>query len=577
MLIYFRMKNLEIADIFDNIADFLELKDENPFKIRAYRKAALNIRTLNEDIEKVFRRDALLEIPGIGKDLALKIKEVITEGTLNYIEELKRELPEGLINLMNVPGVGPKTAKLLYEKLKVRDIDMLEKFARMHRLSRLPGIREKTEENILKGIALLRKAKERMSLGVAFPLAEEIIKGLKDLPEINNITFAGSLRRMKETIRDIDILVSSSSPCVVMDKFMELPVVKEIISKGPTKSSIYTKEGIQVDIRVVKPDSFGAALVYFTGSKAHNIRIREIANKKGFKINEYGIFRKSDGKKLAGREEIDVYKAIWLPYIEPELREDNGEVEAAMKGKLPNLVSLKDIKSDLHIHTKSSDGSNSLREIIDACKKLGYEYIAICDHSKSLKVAGGLSGNELLKQAEEIRRLNKSLKGIRVLSASEVDILGDGSLDFDDEILKELDFVVASIHTGFKQPREKLTYRILKAMENKYVNVISHTTGRLKGVREAYEVDLDRLFKQAAETNTSLEINAFPDRLDLNDINCRRAKEFKVKFVISTDTHNIPQLDYMKFGVGVARRGWLEAKFILNTFSVKDFLAKIKK
>ncbi|MBM3254026.1 MAG: DNA polymerase/3'-5' exonuclease PolX [Candidatus Omnitrophica bacterium] len=571
------MRNLEVADIFDDIADFLELKNENPFRIRAYRRASQNIKSLNEDIEEILKRDGLLEILGIGKDLALKIKEIITEGRLKYLEELKREFPEGLAEIMNIPNIGPKTAKLLYEKLNIRDIDTLEEYAKAHRLSSLPGIREKTEENILKGIELVRRGRERMSLGIALPLAEKIINDLKDSSGIKRITYAGSLRRMKETIRDIDILVSSNSPNIIMDNFVKLPVVKEIISKGKTKSSILTKEGIQVDIRVVKPDSYGAAMVYFTGSKAHNIRIRELANKKGFKINEYGVFRKSDGKKIAGNEEIGVYNAIGLPYIEPELREDQDEIEAAINGRLPDILKLEDIKSDLHIHTKYSDGANSLKKIIDACKELGYEYIAICDHSKSLKVAGGLSEKDLMKQVGQIRKFNKISKDIKILAGSEVDILDDGSLDFDGDILKELDLVVASIHTGFKQAREKLTYRILKAMENKYVNVISHPTGRLMGARDAYELNLDRIFKQAADTNTAIEINAFPQRLDLTDINCKRAREFNVNFAIGTDTHSLPQLNYIRFGVAVARRGWIEAGSILNALSFKEFLKRIKK
>lgn len=438
-------------------------------------------------------------------------------------------------------------------------------------------MKAKTEENILKGIEFLRRGRGRTPLGTAYSIANQIIERLKELPEVKRISPAGSLRRMKETVRDIDILVTSTNPLKVMRTFISFPLVQEVVAQGPTKSTIIAKEGIQIDVRVVKPTSFGAALAYFTGSKNHNIRIREMAVRKGLKINEYGVFNVKTKKRIGGTEEEEVYRSVGLPYISPELREDTGEIEAGLKGRLPKLVTLGDIKGDLHVHSNYSDGYSSIKELAKQAKKMGYRYICITDHSKTLPVAGGLKEAELLKQIKEIRALNKKLKGFRVLAGIEVEILNDGSLDYKDEILGQLDLVIAAIHSGFKQGKDKLTKRIIEAMKNRYVNVIAHPTGRLMGVRDAYEIDLEEVFKAAKETNTALEINALPQRLDLNDISARRAGELGVPLIITTDAHAIDQLNNMVFGVNVARRGWLTRQKILNTLSLQELLKRLSK
>jgi len=568
------MKNKEVAEIFRAIAEILEIQDENPFRIRAYLKAAQNIESLNRDIAVIAEKDELEDIPGIGEDLAEKIKEIIKSGKLKFYERLKKKVPHGITVLMSVPGLGPKTSRVLYEKLKIRSIRDLEKAALSHKISKLPGIKQKTEENILRGIALRRKAGERMLLSHAISTAEEFVQVLKRIKEVKQIEPAGSLRRKKETVRDIDILVTSAKPEKIMDVFTGLKQVKEVLAKGPTKSSILTKEGVQVDVRVVPPKSFGAALLYFTGSKEHNIKLRQLAQRKGLKINEYGVFRKD--KWLCGKKEDEIFKKLNLPYICPELREDTGEIEAGLKDKLPHVVELADIKGDLHVHSQWSDGSFSIEEIARACRNKGYKYVAICDHSQGLKVAGGLSIERLKKQIALIRKLNRKFKGFRILTGSEVDIKSDGRLDYPDKILRELDIVIGAIHSGFKQSREQLTSRIIAAMENKYVNVIAHPSGRLLGHREPYSLNMEKVLKKAKETGTFMEINSFPERMDLTDINCRRAGEVGVRVAVSTDSHKLEHLDYMELGVSVARRGWLEKKDVLNTLSLEKLLKALK-
>ncbi len=571
------MKNREIAQIFYEMGEILEIKGDNPFKIRAYYKAAQNMESLAEDIEKVVQEDRLGELPGIGEKLALKIKEYVTTGRIKAYEKLKKEVPSGLLKILSVPGVGPKTAKLLYEELGIDSIEKLEKAAKEHRISQLPHLKEKTEENILRGIELIKGGMERMALGVALPLANEIVGALKRLPEVKEINPAGSLRRRKETIGDIDILITSTHPLKVMDVFTSLPCVSQVLAHGETKSSILTKEGIHVDVRVLDPKNYGAALQYFTGSKEHNIALRTLAVKKGYKISEYGLFDKRSGRRLAGEREEDIYRILGLSYIEPELRENQGEIEAAKADRLPRLIEESEIRGDLHIHSNWSDGSASIEKIVEAARRRGWEYVAICDHSKSLKIAGGLSDEELREEMEEIRNLNKKLKGFRVLAGIEVDILKDGTLDYPDELLKELDFVVAAIHSGFKQSREEVTKRIVKACENRWVDVIAHPTGRLLGERAPYEVDLDRVIEIAKETGTYLEINAYPKRLDLNDVHSRKAKEAGVSISIGTDAHTLDQLDYMTIALTAARRGWLEKEDVLNTLPIDKLLKKLKR
>jgi len=569
------MKNLEISQIFRDIAKILEIKGDNPFRIRAYEKAAQNIEGLTEDIENYIKEDRLREIPGVGRDIADKIKEITKSGRLKAYEDLKKTIPEGLLDLLKIPSVGPKTAKLLYKELKIKNIPDLENAIKKNKLQGIFGIKEKTIENILKGIELVKRGKERMTLAEAILVAEEFVKSLERLPAVKKISTAGSLRRQKETVRDIDILVISDKPKKIMDIFTRLEPVKEVLAEGHTKSSVRTKDDVQVDCRVVEEKSFGAALLYFTGSKNFNIKLRQLAIKNGLKINEYGVFKKE--KFVVGRTEEEIFKLLGMSYIEPELREDTGEIQLAKEFNLPKLIEFKDIKGDLHVHSKWSDGGNSIEEVAEACQKRGYSYVAITDHSQSLKVARGLSIADLKKKRQEIDKINKKLKKIKILYATEADIDSDGNIDYKDALLKEFDLVVAAIHTGFKQSKEQLTKRIIKACRNKYVHIIAHPTGRLWGTRDAYDIDIDRILKVAKDTNTHLEINAFPQRLDLNDLNCRRAKETGVKLAIGTDAHTTEQLENMKLGVAVARRGWLTKEDVINTLAVEELFKIIKK
>ena len=564
------MINQEIAKAFSEIADMLELKGENPFRIRAYRRAAQNLEALSMDVTEL-KEEELLKIPGIGKDLAAKIREYIDTGEISHLNELRKEVPQGLLEILLVPGVGPKTAKTVYEKLGISSVDELERACKEGRLQGIPGIRKKTEDNILKGIAMLKRGRERMPLGRARPLAEAIVEELRRLSAIKKIEIAGSLRRWKDTVKDIDILVTSTDPMKVMNTFVKLPNVEEVLLKGPTKSSVMLKEGIQVDLRVVEEDCFGAALQYFTGSKAHNIKIREMAMKLGLKINEYGVFREKDNKKIAGATEEEVYKAIGLPFILPEIREDLGEVEAALNGQLPRLVELGDIKGDLHVHSRWSDGSHSIEEVARAAQALGYEYIAITDHSKGLGIAGGLSEKDIMKEKKEVDELNKRLKGFRVFMGVEVDIRSNGELDFDEEVLKRLDFVVASIHSGFRQSKRQLTDRLLSAIKCPYVRVIAHPTGRILGERDGYDIDIDEILRAARKYKKALEINAYPMRLDLNDRYVRMARDMGIPIIISTDTHMTEQFRFMKYGVAIARRAWLEKSDVINTKNLEEF------
>lgn len=571
------MKNLEIARIFNNIADLLEIKGDNPFKIRAYRRAALNLESIAEDLATISARGDLREIPGIGKDLSQKIEEYLRIGSMSYYEELKREIPESLLDLVAIQGVGPKKAKLFHDTLGITSIDELQDMAQSHQLQGIPGIKEKTEENILRGIAFYKQGVGRMTMGYAMAISKRVTDQLREIPGVEQIDSVGSLRRRMETIGDIDILVSSSSPHEVMDTFIHLPEVRQVLGRGTTKSSVLTQEGYQMDIRVVKKDQYGAALAYFTGSKAHNIRIREMAVRKGFKINEYGIFDEKSGDRIAGEKEEDIYRLLGIPFIPPELREDRGEIEAALNGTLPNLIQKKDIKADLHVHSRYSDGAHSIREIVEESMKMDYEYVAITDHSQSLGVAGGVSIDTLIAKIEETEKVNREFSRIRVLCGTEVDIHIDGTLDYPEDVLSRLDLVIASIHSGFKRSREEQTERIVRAMRNPYVHIIGHLTGRLLREREGYEVNLDEILKVSVETGTALEINAYPQRLDLNDIGCRRAKELGAKVAINTDAHVLHQFDYMELGVAVARRGWLEKEDVLNTLDVESFLKAIRK
>ena len=569
------MKNLQIAEIFHDMAQILEIKGDNPFRIRAYERAAQNIEGLSFDIAQLAAEDRLREIPGIGLDISNKIKEYLAKGKIKSFEELKKTIPEGLLDLLNIPSIGPKTAKLLYEQLKIKNVQGLENAIKKNKLKGIFGIKEKTIENIAKGIEILKKGRERMTLARAAMVGEEFIKALKKLPQVKKITLAGSLRRQKETVRDIDILMVSSKPKKVMDAFIHLPMVKYASAEGSTKASVRTEADVQVDCRVVEDRSFGAALLYFTGSKNFNIRLRQLAIKKGLKINEYGVFRR--GKFICGRTEEEIFKLLNMAYIYPELREDNGEIGLALENKLPVLVEQKDIKGDLHTHSTWSDGASTIQEMADAARSLRYSYIAITDHSQSLRVANGVKVADLKKKKREIDSVNKRLKGVRVLFGTEADIDSEGKIDYSDSVLKEFDVVVAAIHTGFKQSREQLTRRLIRACSNKYVHIIAHPFGRLWGVREPYPLDFNKVLKAARETNTSLEINAFPQRLDINDAHSRRAKEMGVRVSIDTDSHEAGQLEAMKFGIAVARRGWLSKANVINTLDANQLLKELKK
>jgi DNA polymerase (family 10) len=571
------IKNIEIAGIFNDIANILKIKDDNRFKIRAYERVASAIENLPMEVETLYKSGKLDEIPGVGEAIAKKIGELIETGKLEYYENLKQSISSGVLELLNISEVGPRKAKLFFEELGIDSIGKLEEAARKHKLQKLPGMGSKAEENILRGIEIYKGREKRTLLGVALPVAEGIINQLKSLRVVDKIDIAGSLRRRKETIGDIDILVTSNYPEKVMEKFTHLPEVKEVLAEGLTKSAILTQQNVHVDLRVVKPESFGAALVYFTGSKAHNVRLREMAIKKGLKINEYGVFITDNDKMIAGKEEKDVYDKVDLPYIMPELREDRGEFEAAQKRQLPELVTIKDIKGDLHIHTSDSDGLNTIVEIADTAKKKGYQYIAITDHSQSLYVAGGLTEEKLLKQIDRIDMINKNMNNLVILKGIEVDIKSDGTLDFPDSILEKLDIVIAAIHSGFKQESGKIMGRLTKAMKNPLVNIIAHPSGRIIGYRQPYNVDIQEIIRMAAETGTFLEINASPERMDLNDIYVKSAKEKGVLLSIGTDAHQISSMDNMKYGISVARRGWLEKGNILNTFSLLELKSKLKK
>jgi len=566
------VKNFEIAKLFYEMADLLEITGENVFRVRAYQRAAENLESLTEEIEAVAQHGELLKIAGIGKDLAAKIEEYLASGKIADLEAMRKEVPRGLLSIMEVQGLGPKTAKLLYDRLGVDSVEKLEALARSGDILKVPGIREKTRDNILKGIATWKAGQSRMSVGKALGIADTLIEALRAHGGVTQIETAGSIRRRKETVGDIDILVTSEDPARVIQTFVSLPSALDVLAHGDTKASIRHQEGIQVDLRVVEPEVFGAALQYFTGSKEHNVRVREIASKKGLKVSEYGVFDEKSGKRIAGATEEDVYRAIGLPWIPPEIRENTGEVEAALKGKLPGLVEQDAIRGDLHAHTDWSDGHHPLEKLVEAAEARGYEYIIVSDHSKSSTVAGGLTPDELREQIRKIRELQKKHK-IRILAGSECDILADGRMDFPDDVLRELDIVLAAVHSRFKQARAEMTARIVKALENPYVNILVHPTGRLIGERDPYDVDLEQVFAAAKKHGKAIEINASPQRLDLKDVHARRAAELGIPIAINTDTHYLENLDNMALGIATARRAWITGPQVLNTLPLKKLLA----
>ena len=571
------MKNHEVAELLRNIAQLLEIKGKLVFKIRAYEKAALVIDNLDGDIGEVWKQGKLMEIPGVGEALTKKIGEFLETGKLDYYEKLKKEVPVNMEEFGRVPGLGPKTIMKLYKQLGVKNLKDLEKAARQKKIENIEGLGKTIEENILKSIAFAKSSGKRFLLGTALDIAEEVKDRLKKLSFVNKVEIAGSLRRRKETIGDIDILATAKNPSKVIDFFIKMNDVEQVLAQGPTKSSVRLREGIQADLRVLPEKTYGAALLYFTGSKQHNIVLRKIAIKKKMKLSEYGVFDRKTNRFLAGKTEEECYKKLGLKYIEPEIREDEGEIELAMKNKLPELIGYSDLKGDLQMHTKYSDGNNTIMEMAEAAKKLGHEYICITDHvGETFKIANSMDEKRARKQRKEIYEINKKIKNITVLQGGEVNIKDDGSMDMKNSVLKELDIVLASIHSGFKNPKEKMTKRIVKAMENENVDIIAHPFGRLINQRPPIEMDFDKILEKAKETKTILEINAYPERLDLKDANVRAAIKAGVKMSIGTDSHDANQLRNYKLGISIARRGWAEKKDIINTYSIHDMVKFLK-
>jgi DNA polymerase (family 10) len=567
------MKNREIAAVFDKIADALEIRGETGFKVVAYRRASRILQDMTEDVEEVVREGKLEAVPGIGEGLAKKIREYLETGTMSKYAEVMKGVPESLLGLLEIQGLGGKTVHLMHEELGVEDLAGLKRVIADGSLAKLYGLGEKKVENIRQGIESREKAGGRISIAEASIIADGIVAYLSEAPGISRVSPAGSLRRMKETVGDIDILACGKDGPAIIHHFVRNPDTLRVLAEGDTKGSVVIRTGAterQVDLRIVGEKEYGAALLYFTGSKAHNIKLRGLAKERGLKISEYGVFR--GAKKLAGREEEDCYRVLGMPWIPPEMREDRGEVELAGEGHLPRLVEATDIKGDLHVHTRASDGNLSLAEVVGLARKMGYSYVAICDHSQAAKYAHGLEADRLAAEIAEIEALNRTLDGFRVLKGIEVDILGDGSLDLDEGLLGRLDFVVAAVHSGFKK---NVTERMLKALENPHVRTIAHPSGRLISGREGYDVDLDKVIEGAARQGKALELNSYFDRLDLDELHLKKAKEKGVKITMGTDTHFADGLAMMRYGLGIARRAWLEKADILNSLDA-DALLGIK-
>ncbi|OPX20679.1 MAG: DNA polymerase III [Desulfobacca sp. 4484_104] len=574
------MKNQEIARIFNELAEYLEMEGV-AFKPYAYQKAALTLENLKDDVAAIYQQGglkALKKIPGVGESMALKIEEYLKTGKIQYYEEFKQRLPIELNEIMAVEGLGPKKAKILYEHLGIRTLADLEAAAQAHQIAPLFGFGAKTEANILEAIEFVKRSKGRFLLGEILPLAEAVRDRLSRLPEVEQINIAGSVRRMKETIGDVDLLAISRAPDPVMDFFVSLPEVVRVWGQGHTKSSVRTKPGFDMDLRVIPAPSYGAALQYFTGSKEHNIALRKIAIDLGYKLSEYGLFKGSE--IIAAVSEEAVYQALGLQWIPPELREDRGEIEAAAAGKLPKLIDYTDIRGDLHVHSNWNGGAHSIADIAAAARQLGYDYVGIADHTKFLRIERGLDEATLEKRNQEIDRLNQQLKDsghdFTILKGCEANIMADGSIDITDESLAQQDFVIAGVHSQFKMTPEQMTERVITAMHNPHVDIIAHPTGRILKKRTEYEINLDQLIQAAQATGTVLEINAYPERLDLDDLNILKAKQAGVKLIINTDAHHIDQLRYMKYGIGQARRGWAEKPDIINAWPVAEMLKMLK-
>ena len=570
------MKNAEVARILKNISILLDM-DDVQFKPRAYEKAALSVEALEEDVEEIYSKGglkALKQIPGVGESIAEKIEELIKTGKLAYYEELREKAPVDLEVLSGIEGLGPKTIKVLWQKLGIKGINDLEKAALAHKIAGLPGFKKKSEANILKGIEFAKKSTGRYILGFTLPLIRDIEGRLKRRSEVKTVVVAGSVRRMKETIGDVDFLVVSDKPEVVADFFVSMPEVVQVIEKGKTKTAVKLKMGLNADVRVLPEESFGAALQYFTGNKLHNIELRRIAQKKGWKLSEYGIFHKE--KQIAGRTEEDVYEKLGLKWIPPEMRENTGEIEAAKKDELPNLIGYRDLKGDLQVHSNWTDGQNSIAEMATQAKKYGLEYIVVSDHTKYLAMTGGLDEAGLLKQREEIDQVNKKLEGFTVLQGAEVNILKNGDLDVPDKALKSLDVASVAVHSHFNLSKEEMTKRVLKAVENPNVDVFLHPTTREIHKREPIQLDLDAVIDAAKESGTILDIDSYPDRLDLKDEHVRKAVQRGAKLGISSDAHSTVHFHYLELGIAQARRGWATAKDVVNTRKLEEFRKLLK-
>jgi len=565
------ISNVEIATVFEQLAQLLEIQGENPFKIRAYENAAREIRNMAGSLSQMVKDKVdLSKLPAIGEHIALKIMEIVRTGKLSKLEDLKKSFPPHILDILKIEGIGPKRAKILYDALHIGSLEDLRKAALAHKIRELDGFNEKIENNIIDKTILAKKIKKRFMYSVAEPHAKALLTYLKKSKDIIEALVAGSFRRRKDTVGDLDMVGTSKNPSKVIDYFVKYPDIKDVILHGDTRSTFILQDDIQVDFRCVQVDSYGSALHYFTGSRAHVLAIRNIAVERNLKINEYGIYKGE--QKIAGLSETDMYETMGFSYIEPELRENRGELEASTKGKLPNLINQEDIKGDLHMHSTYSDGQNSIREMVEAAQKKDYEYIAMTDHSKHLGIVHGMDEAKLAKQIDKIDEINEQIKGITILKSIEVDILEDGTLAMSNDMLKRLDLVVAGIHDKFNLSSQKQTKRILKAMENPYFNILAHPTGRLINQREPYSADMDLVFKEAKQRGCFLEINSQPQRLDLNDIYAKFAKDMGIRFSISTDSHNCASLEYMKYGIYQARRGWVEKKDVINTLS----LSKLK-
>lgn len=568
--------NKQIAEIFYNLADLLEIEGENPFRVRAYRNAARVINGLSQNVsDLIIEGKDLTELPGIGDAIAIKIETIVKTGKLPALEDIEKRIPHVLAEMMRIPGLGPKKIKALHEKLHINSMEKLLHAIEKGKVRQLPGFSEKTELMIKSGVKRLSTTSKRLPRVDAKHIAEPIIAYLQKAPGIKKVIIAGSYRRRKETVGDLDILVTANQGEKVINYFVNFDDVKKVLSKGRTRSTVILLSNLQVDLRVVPQQSYGAALHYFTGSKAHNIAIRKMGVNKKLKINEYGVFKGK--KRIAGKTESEVYRQVGLPYIEPELREDHGEIEAAKKKRLPKLIQLKDIRGDLHCHSKATDGRDTIEAMSRAAAELGYQYIALTDHSKHLTVAHGLNKKRLLQQIKQIDRLNEKLKNIVILKSIELDILENGSLDLPNDILKQLDLTVCSVHYKFNLSRKKQTERIIRAMDNPHFNILAHPTGQLLQKRDPYEIDVEKVMLAAKERGCFLELNAQPERMDLNAVYCKMAKEIGLKIAISTDSHSTDNLKLMTFGIDQARRGWLEKKDVINTRTLLQLRKLLKR